>query len=716
MQEPIVPAAAPESLTTPAPAQGAQQAVSHPAPGSTPSEAPAPAQPLPLAQRAYRLPATLRERPQWLVAGPDEHGAMKVPMSVGPTGKLYRSNTTRSAWLPFERALEVAVAHGYGIGYALADDDPCTCIDMDVKPWTSAEARARFESIVAQFNSYTERSQSGQGLHVWCLGAIGEGRKRDGVEVYSQGRFIACTGDVIHDLPLQPRQHLLDAMVPQMETAGGVKVDLEERHETEADDEVLRQARTAANAAKFNQLWAGTWQAMGYPSQSEADLALMAILAYYSKSNEQCRRLFRRSALGARDKHIDSDRHLDYMLKRIRGRQAEEAADLGGGTVEHGRQVAEAILKNLMLKTPMTAAPATAWPLVSVADVCSKPAPPIEFLIEDLLPAREVTLLPADGGAGKSLLTLIAAVCQAMGLPFMGKTVTRCKVIFFSGEDDDRVLRGRLRRICEHYSVNPAELAEWLLVIDAAENPCLFTEEVEEFVGRRAVPTGNLFELDRQIGQWHARLVVIDNASDTYDANENVRQFVRAFVRRLKSIAKEHDAAVLLLAHLDKASVRGEGGRAKFSGSTAWHNSVRSRLLLLPSPDVHGQMVLSQEKSNHGRRSADIFLAWSPEGVLMHAGGGVHIPAATPDELRERVLTLIRTRYEQGMFISTSLAANAPTGAYASLSADPAFPPQLDKARLAALLRQAQADGLLQVELYESPTRRGHRVERWRVC
>lgn len=284
----------------------------------------------------WRIPAELRDRPQWLVALPDATGARKVPSG---------SITKPEQWLPFGVAVTYAARYGCGIGYVLSASDPFTCVDLDVKNaynapdapelWTPHARLDLFARMLYAFDTYAEASQSGQGLHLWCYGSIGKGVKREGVEVYSQERFIACTGNVVLDRPLRERRDFLDNMVSQMRALGTPPVQLVELAALESDyDHYQRKAGSAAGP-KFRALWGGAWRELCYPSQSEADMALIRMLCFNNPSNEQVRRMFRLSALGQRKKAARVD-YVDGMIAAARGADAHRAAQLASAWVGGG--------------------------------------------------------------------------------------------------------------------------------------------------------------------------------------------------------------------------------------------------------------------------------------------------------------------------------------------------------------------------------------------
>lgn len=295
-----------------------------------------------------RIPAELRALNQWVVAGAD-----KMPLTTVRTHEYPRadglynaSSTAPNEWLPFEVAAHEANQRGLGIGFVLSKDDPYTCIDFDVKDasnepdpskWTHPDAFHWFWDIAQRWDSFAEISRGGKGIHIWVRANIGEGRRRKPVEVYSQERYIICTGNVVIDRPIMDRQEWLTDFVARYlsNSDTGKKIELTEVEPIMTDDAVMNMAWHADNASNFRELWQGSWQGK-YPSQSEADLSLMSMLTFYSKSNSQCRRLFRMSALGQREKAVKNDRYLNLTLITIRSRQEKESKAEASGVVFSG--------------------------------------------------------------------------------------------------------------------------------------------------------------------------------------------------------------------------------------------------------------------------------------------------------------------------------------------------------------------------------------------
>ena len=262
------------------------------------------------------IPHEMRIYPQWVVwryEDTDSKKPTKVPYSA-KTGHL-ASVTDPNTWAGFDECVNAMSSGWYaGIGFVLTENDPYSFIDLDDTKGDQT-ALDRQIKIFNEFNSYAERSPSGSGLHIIVKGAIPSGRRRSFIEVYSSLRYMTMTGDIYRNAPINDCNELLNVLWGQM-GQGSVAVahyaGLAEAKET--DEQVYNRAVAAANGDKFAELYAGKWDGM-YASQSEADFALVDIIAFYTQNRAQISRMFRASGLGQRDK-AKRDDYVSYMLNK----------------------------------------------------------------------------------------------------------------------------------------------------------------------------------------------------------------------------------------------------------------------------------------------------------------------------------------------------------------------------------------------------------------
>lgn len=238
--------------------------------------------------------------------------------SVKPTKIPYCPHSGKAAnvtnpetWSGFEDAKNAYEIGGYnGIGFVLTENDPFTFIDLDYTE--DANEVSRQMNIFEKFDSYSERSPSGKGLHIIINGKIESGRRRSNIEVYSSQRYMTLTGDIFLNKPIADRQKLLSILWEEM-GKGSKFVDLETNVEEKyTDEQIVEFAKNASNGEKFTNLYKGAWLEY-YPSQSEADFALIDILAFYTQNRNQIIRIFHNSALGVRKKAKRKD-YLNWMI------------------------------------------------------------------------------------------------------------------------------------------------------------------------------------------------------------------------------------------------------------------------------------------------------------------------------------------------------------------------------------------------------------------
>lgn len=254
---------------------------------------------------------------------------------------------------------------------------------------------------------------------------------------------------------------------------------------------------------------------------------------------------------------------------------------------------------------------------------------PPQFALDPLVPAGLVTLLAAHGGAGKSILALSIAAHYALGRSWAGFTPAGGRVLFATLEDSADLVMWRLRKIAETHGLDPDQLEGQFTIADGSDGDGALATEFNAAGVRKVGESANLLRLEELAAG--AGLIVVDNASDAFDGDENARRQVRWFIRRLGQIAHANESGLILLAHLDKHAARYSSNSNSYSGSTAWHNSVRSRLAII---DRDGQPQLVHEKSNLGPKADPVPLEWTDSGVLVPRN--CMDESARHDEARER--------------------------------------------------------------------------------
>lgn len=238
----------------------------------------------------------------------------KVPISASGTATGTNSEYAHT-WVTYDEAIKAADKHGYnGVGFTIPQG--YFFLDIDHKELTDPFVQLMLE----RFNSYAEYSVSGGGIHIYGKCDIDrvptyldkDGKLRldkafymknphNSTELYCGGitnRFAVYTGNVIHNVPLK---ECTDALLVTLDKDMRRKQKVKYSEKRDGDDrelfDIVANLLKQKNGEKFRKLYCdGDFS--GYGSQSEADCALCAMIAFRTGADpEMIDRVFRSSAL-----------------------------------------------------------------------------------------------------------------------------------------------------------------------------------------------------------------------------------------------------------------------------------------------------------------------------------------------------------------------------------------------------------------------------------
>ena len=251
------------------------------------------------------IPAALRQNGRFCVWRLENgsRGPTKVPYNARTGG--HAQSTNPATFCDFNTASSAAGRYsGLGIGIF----DGLTVIDMD-HCVTEGLPDEHAADVMKLMHSYTEISPSGTGLHIFFTAPAFTLDKETyymknsaaGLECYIAGqtsRFMTITGNAVGDYGFGDRREELQIFLDSYMVRPVKPAAASERVFpclTLSDTAIIQKAQRASNGARFRALYTG--DAADYASRSEADAALCALLAFYTKDAEQLDRLFRSSGL-----------------------------------------------------------------------------------------------------------------------------------------------------------------------------------------------------------------------------------------------------------------------------------------------------------------------------------------------------------------------------------------------------------------------------------
>lgn len=245
----------------------------------------------------------------------------KVPYCV----RGYRADPgNKSTFSKFDQV--ISLANGYdGIGIGVFDDICAVDIDHCVEDGVLSEMA---DDIVKMMDSYTEYSPSGTGVRIFFKASglsydkerYYVNNRKFGLEIYVSGytnKFVTATGNVLIDREVEDRtEALLFVLEKYMVKPTQLYTCCEDVPGSFLSDEsVIAKASASKQGEKFSALWYG--DASAYGSQSEADLALCSILAFWCGGDtEQMDRLFRQSDL-MREKWEREDYRMNTLNRAV---------------------------------------------------------------------------------------------------------------------------------------------------------------------------------------------------------------------------------------------------------------------------------------------------------------------------------------------------------------------------------------------------------------
>jgi hypothetical protein len=197
------------------------------------------------------------------------------------------------------------------------------------------------------------------------------------------------------------------------------------------------------------------------------------------------------------------------------------------------------------MTTNQTQPPIT-YHALTIDELRSLEFPPLEYIVDGILPSGSFTLFAAREKSGKSLMATDLAVSVAAGEPFLDRAVIQGPAILAVAEEHLRDVRSRIETR-----------------LNGVPDPPLYILRVNQGEDDRLdlANSAALAALRTMIIDLEPALVVLDPFRELHQLSENDSDQMGPLLQPLRNLAHQTDTAIVLIHHMSR--------NGSFRGSTA---------------------------------------------------------------------------------------------------------------------------------------------------
>jgi hypothetical protein len=418
-------------------------------------------------------------------------------------------------------------------------------------------------------------------------------------------------------------------------------------------------------------LWEGDWQSLGkYPSQSEADFALCALLSQEAliqriPDDALHNAVFESFALSGLYRPEKASKIATYAIPKQLASKLQARQEFINSLRDKGIALSNDASNDnnhepVTIIEEKTGAPK--FKLIPASDLLASPPPPRDWVIKNFLSSKIVAAIIAPGGAGKSYLAMHIAVSTASGSSLFSKFLPTkpSKVVFIRGEDDKIELQRRIHAVTQDLPTSlKASISTNIFFIDLADSFELFTNKsMTGEVFMTDIPR-MLVECIKETAGDEVDLVIVDPISRFRGGEENSAADTTRFVQALQFFRDKLNTTVLTLHHVNKGAKSNGTSQNNARGSSAFIDGVRLvyELNILSDEEIkkhYGSplimprlLTLSTVKTNYGSPIDPLVLSKRIDGSLelFNIPAGEHQKLAILQEIKISKLT--KTQFKE---------------------------------------------------------------------